>query len=207
MGQSIGQRELTEIARYRMDRHTVFTDFLELAAIRISNGVDMMHFHKRDERARALNAAYTEAKHNEMFRYFQALVEEIQDNHLRGNIVDILGLLFEEYGFNRNGQDKTPQDLARLVARLSLGENPTVPPKGYFELNECSCGSGSLILAAAEAMLAKGLNYYTQLVVSATDSDLRCVHMAYIQLSLYGIPAKETTTGIGPYMNAIAYFM
>lgn len=46
-----------------------------------------------------------------------------------------------------------------------------------------------MILAAAEVMMSKGLNYCEHLVVMATDSDPRCIHMAYIQLSLYGIPA------------------
>jgi hypothetical protein len=46
-----------------------------------------------------------------------------------------------------------------------------------------------MILAAAETMTGKGLNYSNQLVVRATDVDPKCVHMAYIQLSKLGIPA------------------
>jgi hypothetical protein len=64
-----------------------------------------------------------------------------------------------------------------------------IPEKGFITLDEPSCGSGSLVLAFAEAMTAKDLNYCEQLVVRATDIDPKCVHMAYIQLSLYGIPA------------------
>lgn len=40
-----------------------------------------------------------------------------------------------------------------------------------------------------KAMLDAELNYCTQLVITATDIDLKCVHMCYLQLSLYGIPA------------------
>ena len=33
------------------------------------------------------------------------------------------------------------------------------------------------------------MNYCAQLVVTATDIDLKCVYMCYLQLALYGIPA------------------
>jgi len=56
---------------------------------------------------------------------------------------DILGPLFEKCGFSRTGQDQTPPDLARLAASLSLGNNPSIPLKGYLNLDECACGSGA----------------------------------------------------------------
>jgi methylase of polypeptide subunit release factors len=65
----------------------------------------------------------------------------------------------------------------------------TIGAKGYVELSEPCCGSGAMILGFAKAMLEKGYNYCAQLVVTATDVDLNCVYMAYLQLSLYGIPA------------------
>jgi hypothetical protein len=33
------------------------------------------------------------------------------------------------------------------------------------------------------------MNYQQQLVVTAVDIDLKCVHMTYLQLALYGVPA------------------
>lgn len=35
----------------------------------------------------------------------------------------------------------------------------------------------------------KNVNHCSQIVVTGVDIDLKCVHMAYLQLSLYGIPA------------------
>jgi hypothetical protein len=46
-----------------------------------------------------------------------------------------------------------------------------------------------LILGFAKALLDRKINYNTQLIVTATDVDLKCVHMCFVQLSLYGIPA------------------
>lgn len=185
----INLTKLTEITRGRIDRHKVFSDFIELAAIRISNRVDPVHFMQRDERAKQINKSYTASEHTEMYRYLEELMHQIATNQRVGKIEDILGQLFEGFGFSRSGQDQSPPDVARLAAMLSLGRSNKIPNKGFIDLNECACGSGSMILAAAEVMMSKGLNYCEQLVVMATDSDSRCIHMAYIQLSLYGIPA------------------
>ena len=46
-----------------------------------------------------------------------------------------------------------------------------------------------MILGACNGMSRAGCNPNTQALVVANDLDERCVHMCYIQLSLYGIPA------------------
>lgn len=185
----INLSKLSDVTRGRIDRHRVFSDFVELAAIRISNRVDPVHYKERDERAKIINKTYTDTEHAELHKYFSELFRQIQAKHIVGYFEDILGRLFEESRFSRTGQDQTPPDLARLVAGLCGSGYPSIQEKGFIDLDECACGSGSLVLAFAETMMSKGLNCYEQLVVRATDSDIRCVHMAYVQLSLYGIPA------------------
>lgn len=181
--------EFPDFTHHRIDRREVFIDLLTLFAIRISNRVDPVHYRKRDELGKSINDKYTPAEHAEMYKYLTALVSQIKDNHKAGIIEDLLGGVMEISRFSRDGQDQTPPDLARLSAHITLKNEPVVPEKGYFELDEHACGSGSMVLAFAEDMLTNDLNYCEQLVVRATDLDLRCVHMAYIQLSLYGIPA------------------
>jgi len=185
----INLSKLPEITRGRFDRIRVFSDFLELAAIRISIKFDPVHYALRNEQAKKINEAYTEAEHTEMCGYFGELFRQIQRNINAGICEDILSRVFHESGFAHNGQDQSPPDLARLVGRLSMSSDFKIPEKGFITLDEPSCGSGSLVLAFAEAMTAKNFNYCDQLVVRATDIDSKCVHMAYIQLSLYGIPA------------------
>ena len=46
-----------------------------------------------------------------------------------------------------------------------------------------------MVLAAAGQLMSSGINCFEQLVALAVDIEIRAVHMAYIQLSLYGIPA------------------
>ena len=59
----------------------------------------------------------------------------------------------------------------------------------YFTVCEPCIGSGAMILGLANDLARKNINYCQRMVVTGTDIDLKCVHMAYLQLSLYGIPA------------------
>lgn len=125
----INLTKLPEITRGRIDRHKVFSDFIELAAIRISNRVDPVHFKQRDECAKAINKSYTASEHTEMYRYLEELMRQITTNQRVGRIEDILGQLFEELGFSRTGQDQSPPDVARLAAMLALGRTNDIPEK------------------------------------------------------------------------------
>ena len=50
-------------------------------------------------------------------------------------------------------------------------------------------GAGGMILSFAKALKSNNINYQRDLLVEATDISDTCAYMAYIQLSLYGIPA------------------
>jgi hypothetical protein len=123
-----------------------------------------------------------------MYKYFTEVIRQIVDNSKLGICRDILGKIFEEQRFSRRGQDQSPPSMAKLAAMIAM-TNLEISPKGFVDLDEPSCGSGAMVLAAAETMTEKGLSYSNQLVVRATDIDPKCVHMTYIQLSMYGIPA------------------
>lgn len=47
-----------------------------------------------------------------------------------------------------------------------------------------------MVIALAEALHRAGVNYQRALHVTATDIDLRCVHMTYVQAVLLHIPAE-----------------
>lgn len=78
--------------------------------------------------------------------------------------------------------------MASILARITA-EQLVLPETGYFTLIEPACGSGVLCLAYASEVAQRGYNPCEQLVIQASDLDSQCVHMTYLQLSLYGIPA------------------
>lgn len=75
-----------------------------------------------------------------------------------------------------------------LNARLSM-QGAVPDERGIYSINEPSCGGGGMIIAAAQALKDKGVNYRKYMDVVAQDLDWKGVHMCYLQLSLLGIKA------------------
>jgi len=105
---------------------------------------------------------------------------------------DILGAIYHDMEFHNvyKGQYFTPQHVSDMMAKISFREDDqTIKENGYISVCEPTCGSGVMITSFCKAMKDAGYNYCNQLVVTAIDIDIKCVHMAYLQLSLYGVPA------------------
>lgn len=69
-----------------------------------------------------------------------------------------------------------------------------------------TCGSGGLLFQAVGQMIEKGYDITNELVVFANDVNPRSVHMAYIQLSMYGIPAVVSRTDIFALQEADRWY-
>ena len=100
---------------------------------------------------------------------------------------DYLGELYMqiEAGNKNAGQYFTPYDVSKFMAEITLGELPDKP----FILNEPCCGSGGMVVAAADVLQSRGYNYTDKMLVVANDIDRHCVFMAYTQLSFAAVPA------------------
>jgi hypothetical protein len=92
------------------------------------------------------------------------------------------------------GQFFTPYHLCEAMAKMTLGDKASmeslIADKGFLTLPEPCCGSGAMVIAAANVMKAKGVNYQQNLHVKAIDIDAKCVHMAYLQFSLPSHPRR-----------------
>lgn len=183
---------IAEITRGRIDRLAIFRDFFEVFAIIISNSFDPVHFDARRERAEEICDQYTRAEQAQFGKYFDELTCLYGQNLKRGNLPDLLGRIYERYGHLSPDQELTPNEIAEIMQRIALQPERQIAKRGFVELYEPTSGSGGLIFQAAEIMLAKGYNIVDKLVVFANDVNSRSVHMAYIQASLYSIPAVIT---------------
>lgn len=63
---------------------------------------------------------------------------------------------------------------------------------GFIKASDPCVGAGAMMVALAQEMKENGINYQQCLHVSATDIDITAVHMAYIQFTLFNIPAVIT---------------
>ncbi|MFL9876482.1 N-6 DNA methylase [Paraburkholderia megapolitana] len=181
---------------------TVFSDFVEICALAISNRVDTLQVEPREKRYLEIVAKYkTEEvqRFAAMFAQLQLCYRErvemlgdpgIGDVHDSG-LGDVLGELFMalELSNDRAGQFFTPHSISMLMAMMTVGDGASIREQGFVTMQEPACGAGGMVVAAAQAMHHAGLNYPETLHATCVDVDPCCVHMAYVQLSLLGIPA------------------
>jgi N-6 DNA Methylase len=180
----------------RHDPQQVFFDFCEMAACALSNKVDLARYEVREQRYRAIIGTYTELEDRLVF---PAMLAELVIA-LERTEQDVLGPISACLGMTnfRRGQFWTPWEVSLLMARLTLAGNgggdnadiaETIGEHGFITAAEPCCGPGGMVLAFARAFKEEGYNPQTQLHFVAVDTSAWCCHMAYVQLSLMGIPA------------------
>lgn len=166
----------------------VFSDFVEMAAISLSNAVD--HAQREGREARYLEIVRRYSR-EEVERFPHMLGELVQE--LECGPADVLGQVFMEMdlGSKWHGQFFTPYEICRLMAGLMVDDSMRglIETRGFVRANEPACGGGAMLIALAEEMQRSGINYQRHLHVVAQDLDIKAVHMAYVQLSLLHIPA------------------
>ncbi|MDO5776535.1 MAG: N-6 DNA methylase [Eubacteriales bacterium] len=175
-------KTITEISTDRSP-HTVFSDWVELMAIATQNICCINHddvWERREDKYKQILSGY---KDPNIFPQMHGMLVEAFDDH----ISDYLGSIYMRLSINHKGlgQFFTPYHLSRLAATAGL---PKEIPEIY-KMNEPSCGGGGMVIATADEMLKRGINYQKVLKVVAQDLDWMAVHMCYVQLSLLGIDA------------------
>lgn len=183
-------KELSQLLRDNARRHRlhrVFSDFCELAALAISNGVDKRQYDVREARYLQVIGSY---EPDEVARFPQMLAVLV--NWLSCDFADCLGELFMslELGDHYKGQFFTPYHVSALMAGLTVGDvRDHVTRYGFVTVSEPASGAGGMLIAVAEAIRDQGLNYQQVMHATAVDVDLTAVHMTYIQLALLHVPA------------------
>jgi len=177
---------LVSLNSRRHRKHEVFRDFCELAALSISNAVDIQQRAVREARYMQIVAHYEQA---EVARFPLMLAHVTMA--LEEGFHDCLGQLFMslELGDHWKGQFFTPYPISYLMARLSIdGAESTIQSKGFITVNEPAAGAGAMLIAVANVLSDLGKNYQQCMHAIAQDIDETAVHMCYIQLSLLHVP-------------------
>lgn len=173
---------------YSHDRYTLFSDWIEAAAISLSNAIDLRQRDTREARYMEIVGRYDRNVIDAFPRIFAELTMAMEEEPC-----DILGRVFGDLELSNaaRGQFFTPYNVCRLMAEVMLGDemNAIIEREGFVTVNEPACGAGAMVIACAEAMRGAGINYQRHMHVTAIDIDPRAVHMAYIQFSLLHIPA------------------
>ncbi|WP_205954811.1 MULTISPECIES: N-6 DNA methylase [Pantoea] len=170
-------------------RWDVFSDFITLAASELD--LATIRAPESMERCRKICGRYRPEDIQDLHRLFSLMVSALE-----AKFHDFLGAIFMELelGDGRQGQYFTPYSVQSLMARMLMpGVQEAVKREGLFTLSEPTCGAGGMVVAVAECMLEAGLNPSEQMFVNCIDIDPVAADMAFIQLSLLGIPAEVIT--------------
>lgn len=180
--------KLIEANGYRHSSWQVFSDFVEMAAIGISNTVDLAQRDAREARYLEIVKRY---ERDEIDRFPQMFAELVME--MEAGPADVLGDVFMEMELSSkwHGQFFTPMPVCQLMAGMMVDDRmrELIAERGFIRANEPACGGGAMIIALATEMKSAGINYQQNLHVVAQDVDFKAVCMAYVQLSLLHIPA------------------
>lgn len=103
---------------------------------------------------------------------------------------DFLGRLYMQLELENHwkGQFFTPYNICALMSKITIGEEHTeqIKQNGYMAVNDCACGAGATLIAAANTFNEQGFNYQREVLFVAQDVDRVVGMMCYIQLSLLG---------------------
>ncbi len=105
---------------------------------------------------------------------------------------DLLGPVYMELGHRLDkkwgGEFFTPHELSVLLAQMNFSREMFKPGE-ILMANEPACGTGGMILAAAQVLAEKNINPLCMRWVAQDISALSC-YGAFVNLSLWGIPAR-----------------
>lgn len=187
-----------ESLRYKRDLWSVYSDFLEMTAIAISNSTERVavpgRYDKREQRYLSLAKTY---KRDELMKFSEvfALFVKLQDYNIQSQgAKDILGGLLMELGLGDKwgGQFFTPDHVANLMDKMAYTEEDfkkDISKRGFVYASDPAVGGGVTMIGLVNAMLDGGCNPQKELFVECGDLDKRACFMTYIQLATLGIPA------------------
>lgn len=170
----------------KYSRYEVFSDWIKCCSLSISNSMNTIHGPIWETRERDYLNTIRKYNTSEQIKFSEML--SMLAETLESEMEDVLGGIYMESGMGSKaaGQFFTPYHLSYLCAKLILLE----PDKnGIYRINEPTCGSGGMVIAAAQSLKDKGIDYRRRMRVIAQDLDWKGVYMCYLQLSLLGIHA------------------
>lgn len=189
-GTNTHQKEFVRLFYSLTSRHsrwTVWSDFVTMIAIEISNAVDESNRPGRSEIYASLISKYNDSDRHTIALMFCEIVHGLEQNPDQ----DFLGELFMGLGLSNdhNGQFFTPYNVCRMMAQITGTDiQERISDRGWISVNDCACGAGALLVAFANECQRQHINYQTSILFTAQDIDFVVGLMCYIQLSLLGCP-------------------
>lgn len=168
----------------------IWVDFISMFAAAISNSIAKNNFDERESEYLKTIKQYSPAEQKMFAELCAIMVNALERNPWQ----DFLGGLYMGLGLNNHwkGQFFTPYSVTQVMSAISMNNiYDRVSAEGYITVNDCACGAGATLIAAAETAyreltLKHKMNWQNHVMFTAQDIDAVTAKMCYIQLSLLG---------------------
>lgn len=172
---------------YTRSSWQVWSDFITVAAIAIANSTEQnqkIHEEREKEFTKCIERLGGHDIPAEMLGIITMALEENSEQDFLGNIFMKL-----ELGSHWHGQFFTPYNICELMAEINADNlKRQIEDKGWISVNDCACGAGATLIAAANVFRKHDVNYQDHALFVAQDVDRIAGMMCFIQLSLIGCP-------------------
>ena len=168
-----------------------WNDMVHLFAIELVNSVDLNHKEARNRDYIRIAERYKPEEFKRFAELFCILVESLERNPFQ----DFLGSMYMELdmGSKSHGQCFTPFGVCQAMASMAMPEEMVrqqLQERGWISINDCACGAGATLIAAAERLHQMGINYQQTALFVAQDLDSTVAMMCYVQLALLGCAGR-----------------
>lgn len=143
-------------------RWQVWSDWITISAIAVSNATDKSHFDEREQQYMTIVKKYTKQEVDTFADMFSILVMALEDNSEQ----DFLGELYMCLGLGSDhaGQFFTPYHLCEFMSAVTTPAEEfqqKIGDRGWVAVCDPTCGAGALLVAFANECRKKGINYQT----------------------------------------------
>lgn len=168
-----------------------WNDMVHLFAIELVNTVDLNHKEARNRDYIRIAEKYKPEEFKRFADLFCILVDSLERNPFQ----DFLGSMYMQLdmGSKWHGQCFTPMGVCQAMASMAMPEEMVrkqLDERGWISINDCACGAGATLIAAAERLMQMNVNYQQHALFVAQDLDSTVAMMCYVQLSLIGCPGR-----------------
>lgn len=184
--------EVFDKLAYAKTASTVFSDFTTMMACTISNGVDGVHFERREDLYKETSGRYGSEDLDLFAQLAATTVCSLHDNPNQ----DYLGDVYT--GLNLLDAHKqqffTPYNVSLMMAKMLCGSpEEEISREGYIAVSDPTCGSGCMLVAYANALREMNVDVRRDIYFVAQDIDPIVARMCYIQLAILNCSAVVRT--------------
>lgn len=165
----------------------VWEDIITALACALSNAFDAdeKRRQKREEAYKRAVAGYQTEVIAELFSIIVLAMEKNPEQDFLGKMYMQLNL-----GSHWHGQFFTPYSVCQMMASVNIPEKELIKTeigkRGWISVSDPACGAGATLIAAANELRKKGVNFQQQALFVGQDVDSVVAKMCFIQLSLLG---------------------